>query len=284
MYREQKVDNGEEAGLFNGELSRPAPYYAKTIENIDNGPGAWNSLRIGIYDREDKQIGEYNRNYSSLYRTFHPFQLRGNWYALYSKDYTATRIMSLPDCRDIGGEARDQWGFCPVDYYVPCLSDLLFHHIPGCPRDWENGNKPDGHRSCTCHAPHSPECPYTTDKKPCNSCAARKTYDALHWEWVFSERTMGFIAGCVWGDDSSWKIQFLDLSRADEGIVKREARFGYVEMADGQELKDAINYEGDSDYITLNVRQHFNIRTGRDINEPDEPKLPETPAPKFILL
>ncbi|HVW03039.1 MAG TPA: hypothetical protein VHB77_21945 [Planctomycetaceae bacterium] len=41
----------------------------------------------------------------------------------------------------------------------------------------------------------------------------------------------GFVWGCIWGDDSSWKVQYLDLSRITEGIIIREERFGYVELA-----------------------------------------------------
>lgn len=53
----------------------------------------------------------------------------------------------------------------------------------------------------------------------------------------------GFVAGCVWGDDSSWKIQFLDLRRIEDGIILRDERFGYIELPGGIELKDAINTE-----------------------------------------
>jgi hypothetical protein len=41
----------------------------------------------------------------------------------------------------------------------------------------------------------------------------------------------GFVWGCVWGDDSSWKIQYLNLSKIEDGIIEREERFGYVELA-----------------------------------------------------
>ncbi|MDQ3037801.1 MAG: hypothetical protein M3Y87_35735 [Myxococcota bacterium] len=43
----------------------------------------------------------------------------------------------------------------------------------------------------------------------------------------------GFVAGCVWGDDSSWKIQFIDLSQLSEGKIDRYDRFGYVELPGG---------------------------------------------------
>ncbi|WP_020475665.1 hypothetical protein [Zavarzinella formosa] len=54
-----------------------------------------------------------------------------------------------------------------------------------------------------------------------------------HWktghEWP--NGNFGFVWGCHWGDDGSWKIQYLDLSQIQQGVVRREERFGYVELA-----------------------------------------------------
>lgn len=55
--------------------------------------------------------------------------------------------------------------------------------------------------------------------------------------------TFGFVAGCHWGDDSSWKIQYLDLSRLAEGVIVRKDKFGYISLPRGMSLKDAINME-----------------------------------------
>jgi len=56
---------------------------------------------------------------------------------------------------------------------------------------------------------------------------------ARYWstddEWPTGN--FGFVWGCVWGDDTSWKIQHLDLSRITEGILVRDDRFGYVALA-----------------------------------------------------
>jgi hypothetical protein len=41
----------------------------------------------------------------------------------------------------------------------------------------------------------------------------------------------GFVWGCHWGDDTSWKVQYLDLSRIQDGVITRDDRFGYVELA-----------------------------------------------------
>ena len=53
-------------------------------------------------------------------------------------------------------------------------------------------------------------------------------WDADH-EWPIGD--FGFVWGCYWGDDSAWKVQCLDLSRVQQGVVRREERFGYVELA-----------------------------------------------------
>lgn len=43
--------------------------------------------------------------------------------------------------------------------------------------------------------------------------------------------SFGFVWGCLWGDDSTWKVQWLDLSRVTEGVLTREERFGYMELS-----------------------------------------------------
>lgn len=48
-------------------------------------------------------------------------------------------------------------------------------------------------------------------------------------EWPSGE--FGFVWGCVWGDDSSWKVQHLDLSGITHGVIRRDERFGYLELA-----------------------------------------------------
>lgn len=278
------LDTGLEA-LQCSALQRPAPYYAKVLENLGNGPGYWDSLRVGVFERpspdtaseryweprtsdSDKQVGEYKRSYSALYRTFHPFQLRGKWYALYSSDYTATRLMELPSCKDIGGEEGDSWGFCPVDYWVPPLHYIESLHDEGCPRDERRG-KPDYTRACTCTIVHNPDCNFVTKEGngSCNACQDKwDEYHRTHHMWHFPDRVHGFVAGCVWGDDSSWKIQYLDLSRADEGILKREERFGYIEMASALDLDKAVRLEA-YDHgmsLTISVQKHFDLATGKE--------------------
>lgn len=64
-----------------------------------------------------------------------------------------------------------------------------------------------------------------------------------------SQGYFGFICGCVWGDDTSWKIQFLDLAEAEKGIVKRDDRFGYIELLGGADtLANSIQIDLDPPY------------------------------------
>jgi hypothetical protein len=62
---------------------------------------------------------------------------------------------------------------------------------------------------------------------------------SMYWtkdnEWPRGD--FGFVWGCVWGDDSSWKVQYLDLSAVQRGALGRDDRFGYVKLASRPDLK-----------------------------------------------
>lgn len=142
---------------------------------IPTKPGCWEYLNCEVLlckeGAEPEVVGNYTRMYSSFYNTFEPFIKGGKEYALISSDYTATSIISLPDCKVVASEQSSPHGFCPTGFYVPWLGD----------RSTKNG------------------------------CC-------------------GFVCGCVWGDDSSWKVEYLDLSKIEEGIIRREKRWGYLEL------------------------------------------------------
>lgn len=80
----------------------------------------------------------------------------------------------------------------------------------------------------------------------------------------------GFISGCVWGDDSSWKIQHLDLSKIGEGIIKRDSRFGYIEMPrNTKRLSDIIELdEWDSDkfHDTIEIGMSFRFKLNGELD------------------
>lgn len=184
------------------------PKYFVISTTIDSGKYSRSNLKVEIYQSEyektpgemtpnkqmGKKIGEYERNYSSLFNTFVPFKQGDKWYALYSKEYDETRVMELPSCRDLGGEGSE---FCPVEYYVPTLADM------------QMGRK------------HKDE----------------------EWNKQFKavEGKFGFVSGCVWGDDNYWKIAYMNLEKANEGKIKIDFRFGYIQQPPKYSLKECID-------------------------------------------
>src|SRR5205823_13902808 len=58
-------------------------------------------------------------------------------------------------------------------------------------------------------------------------------------EWPTGD--FGFVWGCYWGDDTSWKVQYLDLCCVQEGVIAREERFGYVRLASGRYSSPCLN-------------------------------------------
>lgn len=230
-------------------------YTAKQLDAVETKPGCWKHTKIGIFDDNGFQIGEYLRNYPSYGEvTFFPFKhTNGKWYALYSENYTATSLMELPSCKKIGGETPCGHGFCPVEYYVPRYQNYM---IPGMT---EEEMKKQG----------IPECNWSWVGKDRNE----KDYDLVHgskegWEngWLWGsveyELELGLVAGCVWGDDCSWKVQRIDLTKSDQGIITREASFGYFELPPNLKLSEAvfINHE---EHIALTGVQHFLRNDGK---------------------
>lgn len=73
----------------------------------------------------------------------------------------------------------------------------------------------------------------------------------------------GFVWGCVWGDDTSWKVQYLDLSHVQEGKILRDERFGYTELASHPKLdpKEFIkcSFYGGKRTVTFSVLASFDL-------------------------
>jgi hypothetical protein len=206
-------------------------YVAQIIERIQHGEKGRDpkhpnlillpreTLKVGIYrvhGKEEEQIGSYERNYPSLYRTFCHFRKNGQDYELYSPTITATRVLRLPSCEDLGGEPSGS--FCPVDFFVP----------------W--------------HVPDEPDEPLPVD--------------------------FGLVAGCVWGDDASgMKIHYLDLREVEQGIIKRDDRFGEPLLPPNLTLEQATNLsaylpdEG-AHRIGIAVDIEYDLLTGKRLSDP----------------
>jgi hypothetical protein len=99
---------------------------------------------------------------------------------------------------------------------------------------------------------------------------------SMHWhpaddEWP-AAGDFGFVWGCIWGDDSSWKVQYLDLSSVQEGVIRRDDRFGYLKLATDTKLesRDFIrcsSYQGER-RVEFYIERGHNLTTGQPI--PDE--------------
>lgn len=86
-------------------------------------------------------------------------------------------------------------------------------------------------------------------------------------DYEFPKGHFGFVWGCIWGDDSSWKIQYLDLSNIQNGQIKRDERFGYVKLATNpnQHPKEFIKcsfYNGKCT-VELKTENDFDLETGK---------------------
>lgn len=89
-------------------------------------------------------------------------------------------------------------------------------------------------------------------------------------EWPGGD--FGFVWGCVWGDDSSWKVQYLDLSSVRAGVIRRDDRFGYLKLATDTKLvpRDFIrcsSWQGER-RVEFYVERGYDLTTGAPI--PDE--------------
>jgi len=226
-------------------------FRVEVIERPRHSP-SWSHSLVKILDGDD-QIGEYTRNYPGFGETtFEPFEIGSEWYALYSRDYTATRVMKLPDCLDLGGEEPDAGGFCPVEFYVPRYKKVIVKDRNGRQdEEWRFESDADRHSG---------------------QQADQYGYQRTFGPWL--SLTTGFVAGCVWGDDSTWKLEVIDLSRAAEGIVSRSDRFGHVQLAHGISLADSIHldrYMPHGELRATVIRQERrDVATGRLIDPYDE--------------
>lgn len=201
--------------------------FSVEIKEIKSKPGYCSSNEIKVF-RDGKSVGGYTRNYDGYcLETFYPFQLDGIWYALYSKDYTATRVAKLDSkFEDWCGNEGNTYGFCPVEFYVPKYylidgGNLGEYKIHDNRNDFERAGK---------------------------QCKVIKT----------EYEPFGFLSGCVWGDDSSWKLRFIDLSKIKDKILKIDTRFGYFELT--KSIKESIYF--DEDNLVVEGKSTFDLNDG----------------------
>jgi hypothetical protein len=199
------------------------------VESVNRGKGYWDTCIVHIY-KDGKKIGEYKRNYAFL-DTFYPFLSNEEWFAVYSPHYTATRIMKLSDCTDWCGEEPKSNGFCPTEFWVPQVRKVVWSYMRGDKREeftqlWDEKNP--------CF------------NKPDEYGETMESVGPIH------NTDFGFVAGCLWGDDGSWKLEYLDLSQIPNKQLIRKALFGYIELPG--KIKNCITMdEDDGNIYSINL-------------------------------
>lgn len=255
----------------------------------DADRGSWPRCRV-VVERNDglgsgpendipviwTKVAEYDRNYSFL-KTFEPFrQLRdGEWrdYALISRRYTYLEVMDLqtgeviateqPSEKDLedaraniekhkdtpepepGWKLKEYtpeqvargWGFCPVEFYVP---DFL--------EEWDER---ESHKK--------------SFEDQIEELEKERVAENTWWD-ESDERLrgdFGVYCGCVWGDDTSMKVQYVDLQKIREGVVTTDDRFGYIQLHPKLSLKESVRYFDEGDRFEIAVSIDFDRESGK---------------------
>jgi len=266
--REEQFDPRSEAAQKCGEF----PYFTARPVSEVKSQGSWPSCVVGVFqhdaDGKATQIGSYERNYTFL-RTFWWFRRGTRHFALYSPQYTATRILEITPgvgFRDIGGEEPSGGGFCPVEFFVPDCRKQEFQEYSGPGSAIVDWTDPMASVPVGCEFHKDRQTHKATAKRRGFSWGEEKEYES---GWIKFPTDHGFVAGCVWADDSSWKIQYLDLSRAEEGIIQRDHRFGYIELPSGILLRQAVRmfypfeHSDDPGEVEIAIGTVWDVNTGR---------------------
>src|SRR3989344_8711209 len=155
------------------------------------------------------------------------------------------------------------WNYLNVDiYYAGGETDLMVgsyvRNYPNLYKTFQPFSK-DGKE----YALYSPK--YTATRvmelPTCTDVAGEEPNSAgfCPVEYYIPERNnedtnFGFVSGCYWGDDTSWKVQFLDLSAIEKGVLKRDDRFRHLELPPRVSLKDAITISPEiSDQLFIHI-------------------------------
>jgi hypothetical protein len=231
--------------------SEEAPRDVYRAEFSRDESSGWPKGTVSVYRKgEESPIFEYSRNYA-LMKTFEPFrQLRnGVWsdYALISQRYTKLDVLDLQTGTVIATEEP---------------SDMMLSRAQAL-KDKYYADKPEvTARSLAESAGFCPVEFYVPDW--------REVHDGSilpgdqYWDDYDGLPTgeFGIYSGCVWGDDSSWKVRYIDLSRISEGIVTTDERFGYVELFHGLSLRESASYLPSSDAVEIAMQVSFNRTSG----------------------
>lgn len=192
------------------------------VARTPTGKGTWDVRDCEIL-RDGNVIGAFRYGYSGgIQHIFCPFQYKEQWYCLYATSYMALSLGRLTDKLEHIDSTADE--FCPVEAAVP------FHYFNHA--GWERSGS-------------------DSDKE--------YIFHSYEWDADYGEphefagwADFGFFCGCHWGDDTSYKLRFIDLRAIAEGkLLIDDKPLGYFDMATGGIKKDV------SDFWVMSDSDHF---------------------------
>lgn len=260
---------------------RATQQYTAEVEKVPSGkPGTWSTLHIKVLDNREvleagddndgsiipRVVFEYDRNYSSMYNTFHPFrQLKdGKWhdYALISTKYVRFEVVDLEKGEIIAIEpapfrTQESIDRIPEQHRAPggyAEHYKVGEEIPGagfCPTDFRVFDWNEKYYADSINK--------TMKDREGNEIYlySLEDFNQVTGQWAV-------YCGCHWGDDSSYKLRYIDLSRISEGIVNSDSRFGYFPL--GATLKD-VSFFVDSGELIVPLEVTVNVETGKSYPE-----------------
>jgi hypothetical protein len=221
----------DEAGLFRPPPA-PAPRdrYLERSAPVEAEPGAWGTQDVEILALDEPGADPAGARIAGCYRRNYP-----------------GRVPS-----EIFRQGDREYALISPHYTATSVMDLATGQVVATEKPSSGGFCPVGFYVPDWHDVHD------------GSILPGTTYWKDDNEWPRGD--LGFVWGCQWGDDNSWKIQVLDLSRVAEGKIARDERFGYVELAArGLRPQEFIHCwpEGGDVTIRLAVENSFRLSDGR---------------------
>lgn len=215
-------------------LPKPRDAYAVKVTTRANAPGTWDSSAVEVFRRTDSSAGlQKVGEYVRNYAMLHTFEP----FRQRGHDYALiSRNYTQTAVLDLatGTVIAEETEDAPGTGFCP-----VGFYVP----DWwdvHDGSIIPGHES------------WNEDR-----------------EWPTGD--FGFVWGCYWGDDTSWKVQHLDLRKIREGIINRDDRFGYVALATHSwnppwtELERATKTRSDPPGFVRVSRYNGVLRVGFDV-------------------
>lgn len=244
------------------DYSVPLPDIRKRYR-YEAGNKGWGATPVRVFrveeNKKDVLVAEYERNYSML-RTFEPFaQKQGSsWhdYALISHDYTSLAVLDLESgeiiAEELEGEVTAEMaaenpalavgkplspGFCPADFFVPNW--------------WDQYDE-------------SQTAEWMREEAAAGENGLRFVLDELKEMTMFVGQ-WGLYSGCFWGDDSYWKLRYVDLSRISEGVVTTDDRFGYFQLPQTGKLSDHVQLYPSMNRVEISTPVMFDLDTNKAV-------------------